>query len=170
MRITHDQKETALDAISLEGTIKAGIAAAGVSTKSFRNEMNRSAIFKRRVQEAKEEGKRNVADKAVQLIKDYADGVFEKTDRNRLTAAIALANAYEPGFRGTTRVEGKVAHEVRFLTAVPRPKYNELPAPKITISKPVEPKKFPQKTVKRKILDNNGNLLAVQKVVEGEIV
>jgi len=49
--------------------------------------------------------------------------IKEKTDRNRLTAAIALANAYELGFRGQTQVGGKIEHDVRVISAVPRPNY-----------------------------------------------
>jgi hypothetical protein len=80
--------------------MKAGAEAAGVSVRTLNEEMRRSAIFKKRILEAREEGKRNVADNAIDRIKEYAFNPPLKTDRNVLTAAIALANAYEPGFRG----------------------------------------------------------------------
>ena len=130
-KITHDIKETAIVALREHGTMQYASKVCGVSVRTLNLEMQRSAVFKRRVLEAREEGKRNIADKAIELIKNYAYGENEdKTDRNRLTAAIALANAYEPGFRGITTVQGRVEHDVRVITAVPRPKYDELPEPK----------------------------------------
>lgn len=157
-RISHEAKELALEAIEIEGTMKSGAHAADVGIKTLYNEMNRSAIFKRRLLEAREKGKRNVADKAVEMIKLIASGTMEKTDRNVLTANIALANAYEPGFRGITQIQGKIDHDVRVITAVPRPKYNELPP---------EQKKLPR----QRILDKEGNLVAIKNdVIEGVIV
>jgi len=123
-KITHDAKETAIEALREHGTMQYASRICGVSVRTLNEEMRRSAIFKKRVLGAREEGKRNIADRAIDLIKAYAYGEnTEKTDRNRLTAAIALANAYEPGFRGVTTIQGKVAHDVRVITAVPRPKY-----------------------------------------------
>ena len=133
-KITHDEKETALEALREHGTMQYAAKISGVAVRTLNLEMTRSAVFKRRVLEAREEGKRNIADKAIDLIKSYAygqnpdgkEGELAKTDRNRLTAAIALANAYEPGFRGVTTIQGRVVHEVPVLTAVPRPKYEEI--------------------------------------------
>jgi hypothetical protein len=148
-KIDHSQKEAALEAIKAEGTMLAAAKAAVVTVKTLNNEMLRSEVFKRRVLAAREEGYRNIADKSIELIKDYAQGrcVFchgsktmlidecpyckgtglasgdDRTDRNRLTAAIALANWAQPGFRGVTTVQGRVDHDVRVITAVPRPKY-----------------------------------------------
>lgn len=126
-RITHDQKEAALEALLSQGTLQAGAKAAGVDVLVLKAEMRRSAMFKKRVLAAREEGKRSLADAAIDLIKAYAYGEYPKTetDRNRLTAAIALANAFEPGFRGTTTIQGRIEHAVRVITAVPRPKYIE---------------------------------------------
>lgn len=139
-KVTHDQKETALEAMREHGTMQYGAKVAGVTVRTLNDEMRRSEVFKRRVLEAREEGKRNLADKAIQLIREYAYGEHEKTDRNRLTAALALANAYEPGFRGTTTIQGRVEHDIRVLTAVPRPRYDEIEAPKIKViaEKPVK--------------------------------
>lgn len=130
-KITHDQKETALAAIREKGTMKAGAEAACISIRTLNEEMKRSAIFKKRLLEARAEGYNRLADNARQLVIDYMMGNYEKTDRNRLTAAIALLNAYEPGFRGTTTIQGKVEHEMRIITAVPRPKFDELEDPHI---------------------------------------
>lgn len=136
MKISHEQKELAIEAIREHGTMKAGAAAAGVDRKTLNNEMRRSVVFKRRLLEAREEGHNNVADRAVDMIKLIASGTLDKTDRNVLTANIALANAYEPGFRGTTTIQGKIEHEIRVRTSIPRPDYKELPLPKVTIEKP----------------------------------
>ena len=166
-RVNADQKETAIETIRIHGTMKAGAEAAGVSVGTLNEEMRRSAIFKRRILEAREEGKRNMADNAINRIKEYAFNPPLKTDRNVLTAAIALANAYEPGFRGTTTVQGKIDHDVRIITAVPRPNY-ELPPPKITIAEPIDrpPGKVLKsgRKIKRKIRDDEGNLIAIQAV------
>ena len=125
-KITHDQKETAIATIREKGTIRAGAEVAGISVRTLNEEMKRSEVFKRRVKEARTEGYSRLADEARQLVIDYMAGKYEKTDRNRLTAAIALLNAYEPGFRGTTTIQGKVEHELRVITGVPRPKYREV--------------------------------------------
>jgi hypothetical protein len=166
MRINADQKNEAVEAIKINGTMKAGAAAAGVSVRTLNEEMRRSAIFKRRILEAREEGKRNVADNAIDRIKEYAFNPPLKTDRNVLTAAIALANAYEPGFRGTTTVQGKIDHDVRVITAVPRPNYEVLDNP---------PKKMLQsgKRTKKVIVDQEGNYIGTQTVEEaigGEVI
>ena len=131
MKITTDQKEAAIEALREHGTMQYASKISGIAVRTLNLEMTRSAIFKKRVLEARAEGKTNIADKAVELIKSYAYGENkEKTDRNRLTAAIALANAYEPGFRGTTTIQGRVEHDVRVITAVPRPNYAKLESPK----------------------------------------
>ncbi len=159
LKINLERKELALEAIREHGTMKAGAAAAGVDVKTLNNEMRRSAVFKRRVLDAREEGHRNVADKAVDMIKLIASGTMVKTDRNILTANIALANAYEPGFRGATVVQGRIEHDIRVLTAVPRPSYKELPSPKITIVNP-----------SKKLLKSSKKKAKNKEVIEGEVV
>ena len=159
--ITMEQKETIIETIRIHGTMKAGAEAANISVRILNEEMHRSSIFRKRILEAREEGKRNVADNAIDRIKEYAFTPPAKTDRNVLTAAIALANAYEPGFRGTTTVQGKIDHDIRIITAVPRPKYE------ITIDK--SPDKMLQsgkRTKKIRILDEEGHLIGMQEVVD----
>ncbi len=152
-KISHDEKETAIAAMREHGTMLYGAKAAGVTVRTLNEEMRRSLIFKQRVLEAREEGKRNIADKAIEMIKQIASGEMLKTDRNVLTANIALANAYEPGFRGTTVIQGRVEHDVRVITAVPRPKYGEIEAPKI------------------KVLDKGKEKPhTVEDVIEGEVI
>ena len=169
MRLTKDAKETAIEIIRIKGTMKAGAEAAGVSVRTLNEEMRRSAIFKRRILEAREEGKRNIADNAIDRIKEYAFNPPLKTDRNVLTAAIALANAYEPGFRGTTTVQGKIDHDVRVISAVPRPNYQIIEPEKKLLDKP-SPKVLKSKKV---IVDEQGNYIGTQTVeeaIEGEVI
>ncbi len=128
-RITHDQKETALEALREHGTMQYASKICGVSVRTLNEEMRRSEVFKRRVIEARTDGKQNMADAAIEMIKQYASGKLLKTDRNVLTANIALANAYEPGFRGTTTFQGRMEHDVRVHSAIPRPDYNEIDKP-----------------------------------------
>ena len=150
-KMTHDVKETCIEALRECGTMIAAAKICQVDKKTLNNEMRRSEIFKRRVLEAREEGKRNIADRAIDLIKEYAYGEnTDKTDRNRLTAAIALANAYEPGFRGQTVIQGRIAHDVRVITAVPRPKYD------------IEGEVIPQKQLAKP--------KSVEEAIEGEVI
>ncbi len=170
-RINSDAKEAAVEAIKVHGTMKAGAEAAGVSVRTLNEEMRRSAIFKRRIIEAREEGKRNVADNAIDRIKEYAFNPPLKTDRNVLTAAIALANAYEPGFRGTTTVQGRIEHDVRVITAVPRPKYDELP--KVEVLDKLENKRYNIDKEKLKLLNQGASkekINSVEEIIEGEVV
>ena len=174
MRITHDAKETVIETIRVHGTMKAGAEAAGVSVRTLNEEMRRSAIFKRRILEAREEGKRNIADNAIDRIKEYAFNPPLKTDRNVLTAAIALANAYEPGFRGTTTVQGKIDHDVRVITAVPRPNYQIIEPEKKLLDKP-SGNMLKSGKRKVKIVDEQGNYIGtkvetVEDVIEGEVI
>ena len=167
-KLTQDAKDTAIETIRIHGTMKAGAGAAGVSVRTLNEEMNRSAIFKRRILEAREEGKRNIADNAIDRIKEYAFNPPVKTDRNVLTAAIALANAYEPGFRGTTTVQGRIDHDVRVISAVPRPSY-----PKEFDNTPKKMLQSGKRTKKIEILDEKGNYIGTQTVeeaIEGEVI
>src|SRR3990167_7876189 len=163
-RISHDSKEQALAGMRLLGTKKAGALAAGLTVEVLNAEIKKSAVFRKRAQEALTSGKSSLADNALGVITNYALNPPPKTDRNQLTAAIALANAFIPGFRGATTVQGKIDHDVRVITAVPRPNYQ------ITVD---EPKRL--KTVKTVIKDDNGNYIGtksetVEDVIEGEVV
>jgi len=155
-KLNHELKEACIDALRFHGTMAYASKIIGVSVRTLNEEMRRSSIFKSRVLEARAEGKTNIADRAIELIKSYAYGEnTEKTDRNRLTAAIALANAYEPGFRGTTQVQGRIDHDVRVITAVPRPKY------KVEIE-----------NKSQKLLDKGKDrgYNSVEEVIEGEVI
>lgn len=169
MKLTHDVKESAIEALKEHGTMQYASKVCGVSVRTLNEEMRRSEVFKRRVLEARAEGKTNVADRAITVIMSYAYGTnSEKTDRNRLTAAIALANAYEPGFRGIQQIQGRIEHDIGIHTAVPRPKYVpkisiEIPKQLDTPDKPVVQSK---KTHKEKMLDKDGNVLTIKTVEE----
>lgn len=163
MKLTADQKEKIISAIEEEATLLAGARAAGVEVWDIKEEMKRSAIFRKRVKEAREEGKLNLADRAIANINKYASGQVLKTDRNVLTANIALANAYEPGFKGTSKVEGKIEHDVRVITAVPRPNYDE---PKITIE---DKEKLKQLNEGKPIMAKD-RIKTVEEAIEGEVI
>ncbi len=122
-KLNADLKDAVIDALRVHGTMQYASKLLDVSVRTLNEEMRRSEVFRRRVLEAREEGKRVIADKAIDMIKLYASGEVLKTDRNVLTANIALANAYEPGFRGQTVIQGRIEHDVRVITAVPRPRY-----------------------------------------------
>jgi hypothetical protein len=158
----------------LLGTKKAGALAANIPIEKLNEEIKKSAVFKKRANEALTSGKSNLADNALEVISTYALNPPPKTDRNQLTAAIALANAFIPGFRGATTVQGKIDHDVRVITAVPRPNYAEIESPKIEVlDNP--PKKMLQsgKRAKKVITDQEGNYIGTQTVeeaIEGEVI
>lgn len=128
VKITNEQKKIALKTLEEHGTMIAAAKAANVGVKTLRAEMKRSAIFRKRVIEARSTGQSNVGDSALAVIEmmafgeQYSDPKYSKA---RLTAAIALANAFIPGFKGTTTIQGHVDHDFRVVTAIPRPKYIE---------------------------------------------
>ena len=152
-KINHDIKETCIAALREQGTMQYASRICGISVRTLNEEMRRSEIFKRKVLEARAEGKVNIADRAIELIKAYAYGENkEKTDRNRLTAAIALANAYEPGFRGQTIIQGRVEHNIRVTSAVPRPNYDELEPPKVKVLDITQEKTYNKDVIKSEII------------------
>ena len=164
--LTNDIKEQIINSIWVNGTLEAATSE-DITMELIQEEMKRSAVFKKRIRKALEESKGMLIDEARALVRDYMRGKFIKTDRNRLTAAIALLNAYEPGFKGVTTLKGSVDHNVRVITAVPRPNYIDSPSVKVI--------EAPKKTVKTRILDGDGNLLAiknetVEDAIEGEVI
>ena len=188
MRLSHDQKEQALAGIRLLGTKKSGAAAANITIEKINAEIKKSAIFKKRVNEALQTGKGDLGDGGLMLVADYAfgrctechglgniegekclecdsTGKLVKTDRNRLTAAIALSNAFIPGFRGATTVQGKIDHDIIIKPWLPRSEN-----PKVTIDKP-DKKRL--RAGKKRIYDDKGEYIGVQtveEVIEGEVI
>lgn len=128
-QMTISQKRVFLEALERLGTKKAACSEAGVSHWTVRSEELASAIFRRRVIEAKQAGVTHMADEALERIRAIASGEL-KSDRTVLTANLSLANAFEAGFKGTTRIEGSVSHNVRVLTSIPRPAYIDAPKAK----------------------------------------
>ncbi len=167
-KLKPEQREIILTTIREAGTIQAGADAVGISVKELRAEMKKSAILKKRIKEALEESDLNILDRGRQLVRDYIDGKVEKTDRNRLTAALAWLNWKQPGFRGTTKVEGRIDYDVRVITAVPRPKYDEIPSSEFKLVE--APKEPPKKTVKTEIRDENGNIIAIKRETVEDVI
>ena len=168
MRMSHDQKEQALAGMRLLGTKKAGALAANIPIEKLNEEIKKSAVFKKRVSEALASGKGDLGDNALSEIHNIA---FNNNDpkalKHKLLALLALANWAVPGFKGATTVQGKIDHDVRVITAVPRPNYEVLDNP---------PKKMLQsgkRTKRVEILDNKGNYIGtqtVEDVIEGEVI
>ena len=167
-RLSHDAKEQALAGMRLLGTKKAGALAANTSIEKLNEEIKKSAVFRKRANEALTSGKSNLADNALEVISTYALKPPLKTDRNQLTAAIALCNAFIPGFRGATTVQGKIDHDVRVITAVPRPKYEVLDNPPKKMLKSGKDKSV-------RIYDDKGQYIGtkvetVEEAIEGEVI
>ena len=169
MRLTKEQKESVIEHLREVGVLMVAAKRAGITKAELQAEMKKSAIFRKRVNEAKSEGKTNIADNALAVLMQYAYGaVAGKTDRNKLTAAIALANAFEPGFRGTSKIEGRIEHDVRVITAVPRPKYEVLDNPPKKMLKSGKDKSV-------RIYDDKGQYIGtkvetVEEAIEGEVI
>ncbi len=178
LKLNHTQKQQVLEAIRLGCTLKAGAIAIGIDISILKAEIKRSSVFKKRIHEALEDGKLSAGDDSIQYLIDVRDGKFEKTDRNRVTAAIALANWGKPGFRGATTVQGRIEHDVRVITAVPRPKYVEVETPKVKVlesGRTVEDQKKFDEVEKKKLeaimWDKPTNKIgAVEQVIEGEVL
>lgn len=121
-RITEEQKQKAIEAAEERGTMAEAAKAAGVCTKTLEREMKRSAKFKKELEAARKKGKEFIGETALGNIRDCAFGESEM-DRTQLTANIALANAYQEGFR--QKIEHKIEGDIRIITGVPRPPKQE---------------------------------------------
>jgi hypothetical protein len=132
--MTDTERRAFITKLAELGTKKSASLAVGITPWMVRSEGRRSAIFKRRVEEAKMEGVKHLADQALENIRAIAFGEI-KADKTVLTANLALANAYESGFKGVQRTEGHVDHNIRVITSVPRPNYDlEKPKAKLLTS------------------------------------
>ncbi len=165
MELNHEAKEQIVNAVWVNGTLESATSK-DITMESIQAEMKRSAVFKKRIRKALEESKGMLIDEARALVRDYMRGKYDKTDRNRLTAAIALLNAYEPGFKGATTVLGKIQHDVRVITAVPRPKYDEVEGPKVRVS--IAPTK--EDKAKLRALNEGRPINMVETIIEGEVI
>jgi hypothetical protein len=122
MPLSKDQTTKVLDALKEHGTYAMAAQAIGTSTSHLYQERKRSKKFRLQCDKAIEQGKTTVADKALSIIQDIALGDKSK-DQQRLIAALALANAFIAGFRGVSKTEGHVKHDINVITSVPRPNY-----------------------------------------------
>jgi len=153
-KLNHELKEQVIDALRYHGTLRYASKVCGVSVRTLNEEMRRSEIFKRRVDEARLEGKVNMGDEQLDFIHSVAAGEIE-VKMPRLTAALSIANWSVPGFRGInqTKVTGSIDHRlIPVKTAVPRPKYQIIGPEKKLLDKG---KKKPY---------------TVEDVIEGEVI
>jgi len=175
MRLTHDQKEQALTGMRLLGTKKAGALAANIPIEKLNEEIKKSAVFKKRANEALANGKTDLGDNALSEIHNIA---FNNNDpkalKHKLLALLAIANWSVPGFKGATTVQGKIDHDVRVITAVPRPNYQIIEPEKKLLDKPSS-NMLKSGKKKVKIVDQEGNYIGtkvetVEDVIEGEVI
>lgn len=132
--MTDAQKRSFLTKLAEIGTKKAACAEVGITPWMVRSEERRSLVFRRKVEEAKAEGVKHIADQALENIRAIAFGEV-KGDKAMLTANLALANAFEIGFKGVQRTESKVTHNLRVLTSIPRPNYDKIDKQKAKLLK-----------------------------------
>jgi hypothetical protein len=127
MALSKEQQAKVLDALKVHGTYVAAAKAINIHTAALYQERKRNKNFGALCNTAIEEGKASVGDKALSIIQDIAFGPSAK-DQQRLTAALALANAFIPGFRGISKTEGHIQHDIKVITSIPRPQYKDTPA------------------------------------------
>ncbi len=167
MKLSSEDKAKIILAIRERGVKRDGCKAVKISIHELNDEIKLHKNFAKEVKEAVLEGNQNLADKGKEYIADVIDQKFAKTDRNAITGAIAALNAYEPGFKGTSKVEGRIEHDVRVITGVPRPNYQ------IDVSKVDNKISNVDKEALKQL--NSGKPItsiddAVNNVVEGEII
>jgi hypothetical protein len=160
-------KQKIILAIRERGVKRDGCKAVNISIHELNDEIKLHKNFAKEVKEAVAEGNQNLADKGKEYIADVIDQKISKTDRNAITGAIAALNAYEPGFKGTSKVEGHINHLIEVKTGVPRPNYQ------IDVAK-VDNKISNVDKDKLKALNSGKPITsiddAVNNVVEGEII
>ncbi len=124
-KITDTQKRDFIVKLSELGTRTRAIKAVeGLTEWMVRGEEKRSVVFRKRIELAKEQARLWMGDKALTALADAADGL-DKINKTQLTAALAIANAYEKGFAQKRIVEEKREVNVTVHTAIPRPKYRQ---------------------------------------------
>lgn len=178
MKLSSEQKDQILQTLKIFGTLKQTAKIVGVGVEDIKVEMKKHAVFRKRVQESLKEGRENITDEALDKIREYVMNPPAKTDRNQLTAAIALANAYLPGFKGTSKVEGRIEHDIKVITGVPRPNYLTEGKKQTTIEierSTSHGEGIPQSEKDKLKLLNSGEPIntvdkAVERVIEGEVI
>jgi hypothetical protein len=168
--LSKEQKDTIIYHIRERGVKLDGCKAVKITIHELNDEMKKHKVFAKEVHEAVKEGNANLADRGKEYLANVIDGELPKSDRNAVTSAIAALNAYEPGFKGTSKVEGTISHDIRVITAVPRPNYEIVEPEKKLLDKPSSNM---LKSSKKEIRDENGNLVAIQTVeeaIEGEVI
>ncbi len=149
-KITADKKETFIELMALGETMKGAARKIDMTYQTIRNEMKRSNVFEKRVREAQSKGLESLGQTALDNIL-WIGSTENKDVRSRLTANLSVANYAIPGFRGETKVTGKIEHDIKVISPVPRPKYDELSLPKVVIESP-EVKELPPKKKKGKVV------------------
>jgi len=154
MSLTQEQRKQALESLKEHGTMVMAAKAANTSTWTLRHEMKRSPYFKKQIEEARDSGRTQVGDNALTMIETIA---FNKDTpvQTRLTANLALCNAFVPGFKGVTHTEGKIDHNVRVVTAIPRPQYNQVvEAQEVKLLPPVDQSRLAHNLYMRNFMRN----------------
>jgi hypothetical protein len=171
--LSKEQKDTIIYHIRERGVKLDGCKAVKITIHELNDEMKKHKVFAKEVHEAVKEGNANLADRGKEYLANVIDGELPKSDRNAVTSAIAALNAYEPGFKGTSKVEGTISHDIRVITGIPRPKYLEVEKP---IDKP-ENKQYNIDKEKLRLLNQGASKeeinsidKAIDNVIDGEIV
>ncbi len=120
--LSPDQQRIIISSLMQYGTFMKAAKDALTTTPILQQYRKQHPKFSRLCQDAISSGKESVGDNALTVIQGIAFGKDTK-DQQRLVAAMSLANAFVPGFKGTTHVEGRIQHNVQVSSLVPRPPY-----------------------------------------------
>ncbi len=130
-RLTASERESILQTIRQTGTLQSAYDLPTMTRWAIRTERDVDPDFNRLIIEAIDAGKQAIGDEALENIRQCASGHVAMS-KSQLTANLALANAYAPGFKGVRHSESKIQHDIRVITSVPRPQY-QVPAPEQVI-------------------------------------
>ena len=98
MSLSKEEIAKVLDALKAHGTYVAAAKAINIHTATLYQERKRNKTFRTMCNEAIEQGKTSVGDRALNVIEEIAFGKDAK-DQQRLTAALALAMPLSPALK-----------------------------------------------------------------------
>jgi len=112
-RITEEQKNIAVEQYAKTGVQKAAADAAGVTSRTLRNEMKRSATFKEAMEEAK------------QAYHAYLHSILRqriKEGTSKMSDALLMFEMKKQMPEYRERFEHKVEGNIKIISGIPRPK------------------------------------------------
>jgi hypothetical protein len=123
LKITPEQKTLIIKSLYEYGNITIAAHTAHCSPSTIYSEMARNDAFRERAIEARLIGNAHKGDKSEAMIMKAAWDTDSGITKTQLTANAMLSNAYIPGFKGATNIQGHIDHDIHVITGIPRPQY-----------------------------------------------